>query len=174
MVTLDTIANQALQKLGVQGISSLEEDTEVAKDCRLALPSVIGSLLRRYSWGFAETVQIVPRINWEDNGTYKFRFPSGFISLLHTERDWEVLGEYIYTSNDQPIRLKYIRYVEDPRRWDHLFRECVVLKLAVTLCDRLVQSESKKAFLSQELKSALEEAKEQERSGRDNQPWQWG
>lgn len=168
---LVVIANRSLQKLGVAGISSLEEKREVAKDCKTALPFVCGSLLRQYSWGFAENVYYMPPLKSEDNLEYKFRLPHDFVSFLNKDPNWVIRGQYIIQSSLHPIKLEYIRFVDNPAEWDYLFMECVVLKLAVELCDRLVQSDSKKSMLLQELQLMLEEAKQG--SGRETMSYQW-
>ncbi|MBY7649723.1 MAG: hypothetical protein C4617_04445 [Candidatus Liberibacter europaeus] len=164
------IANKALQKLGVSRIESFDEGSEEAENCKLALPFVLGYLFRSYDWRFANTSTKLARFNDKKNGKYVFPLPADCVYLRTNNQDspWTLEGNYLLSDDNSPIEISYTKLVLNPDEWDAIFRECIVLKLAIEICDKLVESDAKKNLLLGEFERTITLAKA--RSGGEGPP----
>lgn len=153
MASVTEICNRALQHLGAKRISSLSEDSTNARACNTAYEAVRDAELRKHPWSFA-----IDRASLAASATApafgranSFQLPSDFIRLLppypednKNSRDWQIEGTKIYSDEDAPLKVRYIKREEDPNVMDPLFREALSAALAVSLAEALTQSNTKK------------------------------
>lgn len=178
------ICNLALQRLGANPISSLSDGSKNARECALVFPSARDALLRRHWWNFAKKrVNLAPIVASEQPqcfGAVAFELPPDYLKRCPPDREWnfgdedfQIEGRTILTSRvryptplgtstsaQAPyLPLKYIWRVDDPTLFDPCFEEALVIEIAIRLCERLTQSNTKKADLNNAMKDAVEEAK---------------
>lgn len=162
------ICNRALQKVGAEPISDIDEDTASARACKTYYEDVRDSLLRSYFWSFAGTrVALAPDLTAPAFGrTYAYTLPSDCLAIMppdpeyqYPRRDWILEGGKILSNHGPVAYLRYVARVEDPGAWDPLFQEAVAAFLAVEIVEKVTQSNTKKAQLEQEATGRLAEAR---------------
>lgn len=166
MASVVGICNSALQKLGETRITSLSEDTERARDCNDQYERTRDALLRRHKWNFAITREDVAADGTapsdESGFSYSYTLPTDCLRVLpprdHTV-DWSVEGRKILTNWSAPLHVRYVARITDPNEMDALFREALATQLAYDLCEKITQSNQKKAGLGEDLKHVIAEAK---------------
>jgi hypothetical protein len=98
---------------------------------------------------------------------YKYSLPADFILLTvfnnapcnAQERTWEIMGLDFYTNWDQAV-IKYICAEEDTTKYDPLFVETLILKLACLLATKLRQDDTQiAALMERRYTSKLREAR---------------
>lgn len=146
------IANRALQKLGADQIVSLTQDSENARAVNLCYSYIRDAELRAHPWNFA-----IKRASLAADATapafgysYAYTLPSDCLRLLppdvevnYNSHDWQIEGRKIMTNDGAPLEIRYIKREEDPNQYDSLFVECLSSKIAVELCEKLTQSNTK-------------------------------
>jgi len=139
-----SICNMALDKLGAGQINDLDsgESTEAIK-CRTHFEQTRDALLRSYWWGFA-TARVdlsahvdTPAFEWD----YQYSLPDDFLRMkaIYEDgitninyRNYAIEGDLLLT-NESSMSIKYIKRVTDPTKFDELFTETLILKLALKL-----------------------------------------
>ena len=163
------ICNLALQKLGAARITSLTQDDPNARECNAAYVPTRDKLLRRYAWSFAKS-----RANLAAHATapafqygYAFPLPTDFLRLIlpaDSSIDWIVerhAGRRAILSNDSgPLYIKYIALVTDPTEFDPLFDDAFACALAMQMCEKITQSNTKKADVAMEFRDAIRLARQ--------------
>lgn len=144
-----TIANLALGKLGAGAIIAMDEESTEARACRLHYAQTRDEVLRSHRWNFAikseELVQSVekPLFHW----AFQYELPTDCLRILEMnswewavrEGVWEIEGRMLMT-DDTPVKVRYIRRVEDCNKFDSLFVEALALKLANKIAMPLIGS----------------------------------
>lgn len=162
------ICNRALQKLGASRINTLSENTANARACNAAYEPVRDAELRAHSWNFAiERAALAADATAPSWGrTNSFTLPAAFLRLLNpypeddtNSRDWQIESGKILTDDAAPLYIRYIKKVTDTNAMDPLFREALASKLAMEMCEKITQSNSKKAAASDDYKHAIREAR---------------
>lgn len=140
------IINMALDQLKQRAINTIDPATTPEELlCERHYHHARRATLRMGVWNFAvgrvmlsRTLE-VPEFDYTD----KYLLPNDFVRLLsigtnvneNYKRDYDIEGRHILINNsgspDLPV--KYIRDVEDVTLWDDLFRDVMVLKLALEL-----------------------------------------
>jgi len=124
----------------------LDEASTAGNACRLHYESVRDSLLRAHPWNFARyratlvEVLPVPTFGW----AHRYQMPSDSLRILEVNGSdisllanyWELEGDNLL-SDAETMEIVYIRPVADPGEWDSLFREAMVLKLAMRLAETM-------------------------------------
>jgi hypothetical protein len=134
----------ALDKLGANRITDLDSDQSLpAIKCRLHFEQTRDALIRSHYWRFASgrsdltvdtsspdfewanqfvlpTDYMMKKNVWSGNGPYRTNF------------SYAIEGQLILTNEDN-IKLRYIKQVTDPTEFDSLFIEVLILKLALKL-----------------------------------------
>lgn len=133
------IVNQALEMLGAQPITSLDDTTsEAAKRAKRTFHRIRESLLQSHNWNFAQERRELAA----DTATplydkqYAYRIPSDMWKVLEVNgedvdsRRWKVLGRRIETDIEAPLQVRgqvlHDRYGEYPP----LFVEALAAKCA--------------------------------------------
>lgn len=164
-----SICNLALQKLGATRITSFDDDTTEARECSLAYEPMRDRELRAHRWSFAiARDSLAEDTDAPDFGpASQFTLPSDFLRLLpkdpeedYESREWRIEGRKILTSDSAPLEIRYVRRVTDPNEFDALFIDALACRIAFQLCEKITQSNQKKAGISEEYKTAIREAKQ--------------
>ncbi len=88
--------------------------------------------------GFPVVAYSTPAFEW----TYQYSLPTDFMRLRavyendmtdHPATRFEIEGRRLLT-HYETVSLKYIKKVTDPTKFEELFRQVLILKLALTLC----------------------------------------
>lgn len=162
------ICNRALQLLGAGRITSLAEDSPAAKEMARAYDPVRQRELRAHPWNFS-----IKRAQLAEAGSApafgrarEFPLPADFLRLLppypednYLSRDWLIEGRSILTDDAAPLNIRYVADVTDANQMDPLFREALAHSLAMATCEKLTQSNTKKAELREDRKEVIREAK---------------
>lgn len=146
--------NSALQRVGATTILSLSDNSPEARACSVAYDSNRRDELRKHKWNFAITrVVLAPDATAPafDYG-YQFTLPGDCLRILRpatANLDWVVEGRKILTNDSDTLYLRYIADVEDTTLWDASFYNVVSGAMAIDICERLTQSNTKKNWLNQ-------------------------
>lgn len=162
------ICNRALQILGAQRITSLDEGSRNALSCAAAYEPVRLAELRKHPWSFAVRRAVLaadsPAPTW--GRANAFTLPSTCLRLLPSypednvnSLDWQIEGRAILTDESAPLYIRYIADVTDPNTMDALFREALSAKLAFEMCEEITQSNSKQEIAGGRYKDAVAEAR---------------
>ena len=143
------ICQAAAMKIGAQTVTSIENPKTVTES-RLSFlyDKVKRTVIRAGVWNFAQAILTLPSLSEDvpDGFTKVFALPNdylryigvmvnGFLTIQDTE-DYMLAGGKIYQRNytSDALTIKYIRDVNDIKKFDDLFIEALVLKLAYELC----------------------------------------
>lgn len=179
------IANLALQKLGAKRIAALSDASASARAANFCFDMVYKAELRKFDWNFsivrAELAADAPAPTW--GRSYSYTLPSDFLKLSYgyaeissspnnntisfgqsngsaSVNDFVIEnGNKIYTDIAAPLRIRYVADITDTTEWDSLFVQVVATAIAITICEEITQSNTKKAALIQEYKDFINEAK---------------
>lgn len=150
--TIIDCCNSALQRVGASTIMSLSDNSPEARACSIAYDSNRRDEMRRHPWNFAITRAVLapdaiaPAFDY----TYQFTLPTDCLRVLRSDyygSDWVIEGRKILTNYDNPLYLRYIADIIDPTQWDGTFYNVVTGALAIDICERLTQSNTKKELL---------------------------
>jgi len=168
-----SICNLALQKNGSGRIVSLTEDSPQARECNACYEAMRDLELRKHRWAFAikraalaadATAPAFGPVNY-------FTLPSDFLRLLEPDEatnfntlDWRIesnaVGAKAIATNDSaPLEIRYVWRVVDPTVFDAAFVEALACRIASQTCEKLTQSNAKKAGVQEEYKDAIREAR---------------
>lgn len=162
------ICNRALQKLGAGRINDLAEDDRNAREMNLAYDPVREAELRKHRWNFSlERVQLAADATEPAFGRARsFTLPADCLKVVPpypeqnlASRDWVIENGKIYTNDSSPLDVRYVKNIETVADMDALFAEALACKLAVETCEALTQSNTKKADLKDDYKTAIQDAK---------------
>lgn len=158
------LCNSALQRVGAASITSLSDNSPEARACSVAYDSNRTDELRKHPWNFAIKRAILapdataPLFDYD----YAFTLPSDCLRLLrpNTARlDWQIEGRKILTNDGDTLYIRYIYDCQDAAQFDASFYNVVSAAMAVDICEKLTQSNTKKASLAQDYKEAVAKAK---------------
>ncbi len=157
------IANIALGMLGEDPITSIDDDLDRAKAVKVNYAIARDATLEAHEWSFAIT-QFKPALLSEPPlwmYTHAFKIPAEILRVLAVERymghaigfdqdrrrrrhqaDHEVQGRMIL-ANEEEIFCTGIRRVEEEGLFSNLFCHAFAAKLAMLICYRITESNSK-------------------------------
>jgi hypothetical protein len=172
------ICNMALTELGRGGqITSLDENNEAARACKLRYPYARDAVLRSYDWNFAAKRAELPANATAPAFEYANAFDLPADCLLVREvfegnaEKWVVEGRQILTDMGAPIFIKYTSLITDTAKFDPLFVEALAARLAADICVRLSESVQRAQVLGQVYQAKLIEARR--RDAQEGQPDQF-
>jgi hypothetical protein len=160
-----TIVNRALQLVGYQSVSSIQQNDRGARAMNRAYKPVLYSILQENYWTFAikrATITkdtIAPEFGYKN----KYKLPGDFIMLapeyqlgsfsvtsgvnvadnFPLANDWIVEGEYILSDDDSPIDVRYVSNSVNESQFPMLFAEAFSAQLAVMTVEELTNSNTK-------------------------------
>lgn len=164
-----SICNLGLQKLGQARIVSLTEDSTAARECNACYETLRDKELRAYKWNFAKkrATLAASSVTPDHDYDYAFPLPTDCLRLLPPSRnglDWSIESHEnqtcILTNDGDSLEIEYVARITDPTRFDFLFTEMLACKIGWQLCEKLTQSNSKKAEISNEYTALKREAKQ--------------
>jgi hypothetical protein len=141
---LVTIANRALARLGAGMLSSLDEETDLARSVSSVLADTIDMLVARHQWNFARrTVRLdeagpaEDRLGWR----HAYQLPERLHACIkvlrdprapdHPERRFAIEGRMLYC-DASPVWATFI-VATDPELWPPAFRTAVIVAVAAAL-----------------------------------------
>ncbi len=167
VISQTRVANHALQKLGAQLISSMNEDTREARTVNACYSILRDRELRAHSWNFSiKRVALAPSSTVPAFGFAKaFPLPADCLRILPSARhvDWTIENingvSHILTNEGTVIYLRYVARITDEAAFDELFVDMLACKIAWHCCETITQSNQKKADVMAEYKEARAEAR---------------
>lgn len=179
------IANRALTKLGAERILLLTDPSKEARVMNSMFDTVFDAELRRHRWKFALKRATLPALvaapEW--GYSYAYQLPSDFLALvqvndyylrgLKQKTLWTIESGQILTDLPAPLKVRYVRRVDNLLLLDPLFVEVLSCKLAYEACETLTQSSTKKQAAGEEYQFAVSEATRQDaiENPPDELPW---
>lgn len=156
--------NSALQRVGAASILTLSDNSPEARACAIAYDSNRRDELRKHSWNFAIKRAVLapdttaPAFDYD----YAFTLPTDCLRVLRpatTNLDWVIEGRKILTNDGSTLYLRYLADIDDCSQWDPSFYNVMAASLAIDICEKLTQSNTKKQQLSQDYKEAVADAR---------------
>lgn len=162
-VTVVSVCNSALVKVGADRISSITQDTKSAKILNAIFNTVRDDVLRAHRWNFAMTRATLAPTGTEPDFEYDYQYdlPSDCLRIVETypdDIDFVVEGRTIL-SNESELSVVYIRRNEDPASWDSCFAEALAWRLAREVAYNLTQSNALVKQCDDAYKAQLAEAR---------------
>jgi len=168
-----SICNLALQKNGSGRIVSLTEDSPQARECNACYEAMRDLELRKHRWSFAiKRVSLPEDVTAPEFGPARyFTLPSDFLRLIEPDEatnyntlDWRIESnaagaKAIATNDAAPLEIRYVWRAIDPTVFDAAFVEALACRIALQTCEKLTQSNAKKADIREEYKDAIREAR---------------
>lgn len=167
-ISVVTIDNLALQKLGASSIVAVDEDSTNARACAVCYEPLRDREFRAHPWSFTIQRFILAAVTAAPVFTYLFAFPvpTGCLRVLLPARsglDWRLESfqnqTMILTNDGQSLSVKCLMQITDTTRFDPLFVEALACKMAWHMCEQITQSNTKKEALKQEYKDVMSEAR---------------
>lgn len=158
-----SICNSALAKLGADRITSLEQDTKIARLCNERYPFVRNEVLRAYPWNFAKkrvslsADATAPSFGW----AYRFVIPSDCVRVLRedfVDVEYTIEGRYIL-SDDSSFNLLYVFEETNAGNYDYMFSEMLAMRLAADIAYAVVQSNTLMATMMTAYQELLRNAR---------------
>lgn len=149
------IINLALIELGDDTIASPSQNIKRARVVDAVYDAVLRALLQKNVWNFAKEKRAIaadptPPVFGFAN---RYGLPADFLSLntigdRERGRDinrlkHEIVGDFIETDGDAPLKIEYIRLITDTTKFPPLFVTAFARALAETVAEALTQSNSK-------------------------------
>lgn len=143
-MTETNVANLALKKLGSWRVYDINANAQLEEEIREHLVQIREDLTRSHVWDFAvgraslEAASLLPIFGeshaYELPSDYKQTIEVWAQADMRTRIDkFRIEGTNLVTNRDE-AHLIYIRDIADPAIWAPDFRECVIYKLAISLC----------------------------------------
>lgn len=158
------ICNSALSRVGATTILSISDNTPEARAVAIAYDSNRRDELRKHRWNFSlkrvvlAPDTVAPAFDYD----YAFTLPTDCLRVIRpatANLDWQIEGRKILTNDGNVLNLRYIADIEDAAQWDASFYNVVAAALAVDICEKLTQSNTKKQLLATEYKEAVSSAR---------------
>lgn len=130
------IANRALLKLGVNAISSPDEESARAETIRNIYNDCVDYLLSQYDFRFARKQMQLPKLDKEVVFGYRnaYQLPTDFVRLINMkERTRYALLSDSIVANSDTMTITYVFKNYDPKTYSPLFRELLTVRLAFEL-----------------------------------------
>jgi len=168
MASVVDIYNRVAQKLGAKRITSVDENSNLAQEINQCYSGLRDAALEEHRWSFAiERASLAadsPVPEWgKDNA---FTWPSDCLKIIppypeddDIGRDWVIEGRKIITDYAAPLYVRYIKQITDPNEMSPLFREYLATLIAFELCEKVTQSNTKKAGLKEDMSDIVNKAK---------------
>lgn len=133
------IVNRALDLLGADAITSLDDDVKSARVMKRAYAPVRDAVLRAYPWNCAMTRAALAADAAAPAWGYAYRYawPSDCLRLWQvlgevegTATPYKIEGRYILTDDAAPLYVIYLKQLTDTAQFDPLLAEAISGRLA--------------------------------------------
>jgi len=162
------IANLALGLIDEAPIDNLEQDNRSARLVKLHYDDVRKAEITKHIWTFAlATSSLTGTDSGEEGLSWSYTIPADCLRPLPLTYDgepdgipisWEVRGTKIYTDQESPRILHYIKDVTDTTLWDATFRDVVIAALAAKIALPLTKNAGIVQLAEAAYQKALSEA----------------
>lgn len=170
------IFNMAALALGAKRSISTNDKTNIAEEMQAAFRLTRDNLIRSYNWGccIKEDTFALVEVKEGAERPYVYQLPSdslqiislngiqtGYSGVERVERDdplYKIRGHKLYTKLKAPLNVEYSFRNEDITSYDACFCKVLALDLAIAVCDRATNSESKLQSLERQRREALNDA----------------
>ncbi len=163
------IANQALIEMGMDTITSLDEQNRTARTMRQLFDRTRDKVNAMQHWGFAITHAALAESPEYSKGEavegqwYESRFPlpSDYLKLMAVQycSRYRVVGKSIVADAGAPLRIAYIQRIEDIGKWPVLVADVVAANLAMSSALRLTGQRQVRRSMQDWYTAALAEAR---------------
>lgn len=162
------ICNLALDLLGATRITSLTDNTDRARAVNGCYIFRRDRLLEEHPWVFAiERFTLAPSSSPPPFGyTNAFPLPNGCMTVLFPQRtylDWKVENNAgvpsILTNDGTSLQVRCVMQITDPTLFPPAFIEALAADIAEFCCEKITQSNEKKAAAGQRKKEMIDLAK---------------
>lgn len=163
-VSVTSICNSGLSKLGQKTIASIDENSVAAKLCKEQYEKLRDEVLRDHPWNFAIKRQLLSQGTAPVFGyTYAYTLPSDYlraVGVYSTTDEDDKIEPYqeesgFLLADEATMYLKYIYRCSDTTKYDVTFREALALRLAAEFAIPLTQSTEKAAFFEEKYRAYL-------------------
>jgi hypothetical protein len=163
-----SICNDALQLLGAERIVSLTEDSVNARECNACYAEKRDLELEKHRWKFAITrTTLAPDATEPDfDFAYAYVLPAGCLRVLMPARpylDWQIEDHNgataILTNEGTSLEVVYVKQITDPNLMVPTFRAALAARMAIQMCERITQSNTKMGTARDSYKEAINEAR---------------
>jgi len=162
-----SICNSALFKIGAEPILAFSDESKNSRICKAQYPVLRDEVLRSHPWNFAiarkELAKLVAVPVYEFESA--FQLPTDVLRVLDNEAnfessfvEWQVEGDKVL-SNDDTMKIKYIKRIVDVSKYDQNFLEVLAFRLAADFAYALVQSLSVQAQMFSAYQQFLRQAR---------------
>ncbi|MFZ8932384.1 MAG: hypothetical protein ACO2ZP_00610 [Bacteriovoracaceae bacterium] len=143
------ICNIALSHIGAGQISSLSENTQVARECKRHYPVARDSVLRAHPWAFARRQIVLAQVAGEEvrGWSFVYQYPNDCLEARYiydfSDRDNESINFDLAISKDLKTRLilsdqenaelVYTAKVANPVLFDSIFIDAMSYRLASSI-----------------------------------------
>jgi len=157
------LVNISLGMIGVDFITSIEDNRKAAIVAKKMYPEVRDAVLRGFTWNCAtKRVFLAPTSTAPtfDEYSYKFALPADCLRVvsLYNDEEYILEGRRILANSDS-IGLEYIYRLEDPSQFDSLLTQAIQARLASVLAIPLTDDKNHQASMWEMYKDFLREAK---------------
>jgi hypothetical protein len=136
------IASNALRLLGAKPVTSLDDDSERARQVNAFWPNCRDATLRAYPWKFASTRAALGQLAagplWEYAYAYQLPTSPWCLRVLRTNLDdvkvpWTLEADRTLVTDATSVSIKYTARITDPGSYDASFESAVTARLACDL-----------------------------------------
>jgi hypothetical protein len=161
-----SIAKRALQLLGAETITSINEDSPNARSCLACYEPRKKAVLRSQAWSCAiKRAALAEDATAPEHGYDRsFTLPAESVRLISpdptdTRKDWTIEGGKILTNDTAPLAIRYVNGDVSEGLMDPMLAEAISADMADAMCEEITQSNSKKQFAMEAKKEAIKEAR---------------
>jgi hypothetical protein len=169
------ICNLTATKLGSERITSLDDDSPIAKDLAFLYEQARDTEISLYNWVFAiKRTTLAADTTTPDEYTYQYSIPYDCLRILQVGDyypsqsyggivdseylDYVIENGKILTDQGAPLTIKYIYRNEDATTYPSPFQTSLACKLAILCCEARTQSNTKKDMLWKEYQISIRDA----------------
>ena len=167
-VSVVSICNRALDTLGADPITSLEDTSKAGRLCSRNYVISRDAVLRAYPWNCAMARASLAALTETPafGFAYYYQLPTDFLRLWRLQDDdegvvkWRIEGRRIATDQAAPLLIVYAQVVEDPAQFDALLVDALAARLAADIAYSLVGSQQAQAAAWDVYRAKLTEARQ--------------
>lgn len=161
-ITVTSICNSALGKIGSEFIASLSDTTKAARYCNEQWPKIRNEVLEAHDWNFAirraqlGLLATPPLFDFSN----QFQLPTDCLRVLKIKDkyDFKIEGRSLLT-DASAVMIKYIAEITTPDLYTASFCETAALRLAADLAYAMTQNSSLQQGMYSAYKAKLSEAR---------------
>ena len=139
-----SICNLALQMLDAKPITSINDDSKLARACKRAYEPARDEVTVQYEWRVARKRASLPAATEkpEFGWSNQYKWPADCIRLLRPNYDgiWngtpvpgDMEGRLFMTDASAPLRVWYLKYMTVPSEIDPLFARAIAARIAADI-----------------------------------------